>query len=89
MTGWPLLSLVTFLPLLGALFIFLAGTDREHADRNAKYIALYTTLINFALALFLWSQFDASNPGFQFKEEIAWLGGGLSFKLGEIGRAHV
>ena len=50
MTHWPLLSLVTFLPLLGAFFILIARGDAEVVARNARYIALWTSLIVFALS---------------------------------------
>ena len=46
MSDWPLLSLVTFLPLVGAGFIFLfAQGGGEAADRNAKGVALMTTVL--------------------------------------------
>ena len=49
--SWPILSTVTFLPLLGALLIGVLRGDDESAFRNARYIALWTTLITFALGL--------------------------------------
>src|SRR5688572_20420631 len=45
--GWPILSTVTFLPLLGALLIFALRGNDESTYRNARYIALWTTLITF------------------------------------------
>ena len=56
--GWPILSTVTFLPLLGALLIVLLRGNDESAFRNARFIALWTTLITFALSLILWRDFD-------------------------------
>ena len=47
--SWPILSTVTFLPLLGALLILLLRGSDESAFRNARYIALWTTLLTFAL----------------------------------------
>ena len=76
-----ILSLVTFLPALGALGI--ATLNRE-SKGNARWIALWTTLITFALSLIIWIDFDASNPGFQFVEEAAWLGP-LKYKMGVDG----
>ncbi|PZQ48544.1 MAG: NADH-quinone oxidoreductase subunit M [Rhodovulum sulfidophilum] len=80
-----LLSLVTFLPLIGAvvLLVFLKGDDQA-ARKNAKLLALFTTTATFLLSLFILFGFDASNPGFQFVEERAWLGG-LTYKMGVDG----
>ena len=80
-----LLSLVTFLPLIGAvvLLVFLRGED-ELAQRNAKLLALFTTTATFLLSLFVLLGFDPSDTGFQFVEERAWLGG-LTYKMGVDG----
>jgi NADH-quinone oxidoreductase subunit M len=50
-------------------------------DTLAKWIALATTLVTFALALVLTLQFDAKNPGFQFVEDVAWFAG-LHYRMG-------
>ncbi|MEO1551594.1 MAG: NADH-quinone oxidoreductase subunit M, partial [Pseudomonadota bacterium] len=80
-----LLSLVTFLPLIGAviLLLFLRGED-ESAQRNAKYLALYTTSATFLLSLAVLFQFDPKDPNFQMVEEAEWLGG-LTYKMGVDG----
>ncbi|MBP7000640.1 NADH-quinone oxidoreductase subunit M [Amaricoccus sp.] len=80
-----LLSLVTFLPLIGAvvLLVFLRGED-EQAQKNAKMLALFTTTATFVLSLFIMTGFDPANTGFQFVEESPWLGG-LTYKLGVDG----
>jgi NADH-quinone oxidoreductase subunit M len=80
-----LLSLITFLPLIGAivLLVFLRGED-EMAQRNAKLLALFTTTATFLLSLFVLAGFDPSNTDFQFMEERAWLGG-LTYKMGVDG----
>ncbi len=77
----PILSLVTFLPLVGALFIAFLPQD---AVRNARYVALWTTLVTFVLSLFIWIAFDKANPGFQFIEEHNWLGP-IKYKVGVDG----
>jgi NADH-quinone oxidoreductase subunit M len=46
--SWPVLSVMTFLPLVGALFIMAMRTDGEAERRNARWIALWTTLITFS-----------------------------------------
>jgi NADH-quinone oxidoreductase subunit M len=80
-----LLSLTTFIPLLGAviLAIFLRGDDAD-AQRNAKWVALATTAATFIVSLFIIGQFDPSNPEFQMVEEAAWLLG-LQYKMGVDG----
>jgi NADH-quinone oxidoreductase subunit M len=80
MTGWPLLSLVTFLPLLGAVGILLLPKAEE-----ARWIALVTTIATFIVSLAVWWSFDSHNPGFQQVEKHAWLGGGISYHMGVDG----
>jgi len=62
-----LLSLVTFLPLIGAavLILLLRGED-ELAARNAKMLALFTTVMTFVLSLAIMFGFDPQDTGFQF-----------------------
>jgi NADH-quinone oxidoreductase subunit M len=82
--SWPILSTITFLPLLGALLIVaLRGRD-EAADRNARYIALWTTLVTFVLSILLWRDFDPTTAQFQFVEQRAWLGP-IKFHMGVDG----
>jgi NADH-quinone oxidoreductase subunit M len=80
MTHWPLLSLVTFLPLVGAAFILMARGDEPVVARNARNIALWTSLIDFALSLLLWIEFDPNTADFQFVERGDWVTlGGFQF----------
>ena len=73
MSRWPLLSLVTFLPLLGAAFILIARGEEKVVARNARYIALWTSLIVFALSILLWVWFDPDTAEFQFVEQAKWV----------------
>jgi len=82
--AWPILSTITFLPLLGALLIAALRGGDESADRNARFIALWTTLVTFALTLLLWRDFDPSTAQFQFVEQRAWLGV-IKFHMGVDG----
>ena len=84
-TDWPILSAITFLPLVGALLIFGITSDDEIAKRNARYVALWTTFVTFALSLVLLYDFDPSTPAFQFVEERAWLGQNIKYKMGVDG----
>ena len=69
MTTWPILSVVTFLPAVGALLVyFLARGNDEAANRNARWIALWTTVVTFAVSLILVMRFDPAQPDFQFVE---------------------
>jgi NADH-quinone oxidoreductase subunit M len=76
----PILSLCTFVPLLGALAILLMPRAE-----NARWIALGTTVVVFALSLVMWANFDNANPGFQMVEKLEWLGGGISYHMGVDG----
>ena len=80
-TGAPILSLVTFFPLAGALFI--ACLNREAAG-NARWAALWVTLLTFAASLLIWINFDTGNAGFQFVETRNWLGP-IKYKMGVDG----
>jgi len=73
MSHWPLLSLVTFLPLVGVFFIMIARGDPAVVARNAKNIALSTSAIVFLLSLLLWIGFDPGTATFQFVEKIGWI----------------
>lgn len=85
MTDWPILSVVTFLPLVGALFILVVRGDDEVSARNARWVALWTTLVTFVVSLLLLPGFDAAAPGFQFVEKKAWLGEIASYHMGVDG----
>ena len=85
MTTWPILSVVTFLPVVGALLIYLSRGDDEAARRNARWIALWTTLITFAVSLILVWRFDAAQPDFQFVEKAQWLASGITYHMGVDG----
>ncbi|AZO54151.1 MULTISPECIES: NADH-quinone oxidoreductase subunit M [unclassified Mesorhizobium] len=85
MTAWPILSLVTFLPLVGVLLILFINDDSENARRNIRAIALLTTTFTFIISLFIWTGFDNSQAGFQFVEKVAWLDSGISYHMGVDG----
>ncbi|MDU0953758.1 MAG: NADH-quinone oxidoreductase subunit M [Bradyrhizobium sp.] len=85
MTTWPILSVVTFLPIVGALLIYLVRGDDEAARRNARWIALWTTLITFAVSVLLVLRFDPNQTDFQFVEKSNWLAAGISYHMGVDG----
>src|SRR5437588_7439428 len=73
MSHWPLLSLVTFLPLVGVGFIMTSRGEDAVVARNARNIALSTSLIVFALSIVLWVEFDTGTAAFQFVERARWI----------------
>ena len=73
MANWPLLTFTTFLPLVGAVAIFFVRGTQEDVARNARYVALWTTIITFVLSLFIWINFDPANPGYQMVEKREWI----------------
>ena len=84
--GFPILSLVTFLPLAGAFIIMMVRGEEEVVARNARWTALWTSLITFALSLVLWVRFDKSSAEFQFVERVDWLPDfGVSYHMGVDG----
>ncbi|MGH6678860.1 MAG: NADH-quinone oxidoreductase subunit M, partial [Bradyrhizobium sp.] len=86
MTTWPILSVTTFLPLLGVVLIYVMarGSD-ETANRTARWIALWTTLVTLAVSLILLARFDLTRGGFQFEEKATWLATGITYHMGVDG----
>lgn len=82
MTDWPVLSAVTFMPLVGVLLLLLTREDSAYGRRNILNVSLLTTIFTFAVSVYIWYQFDSSNPGFQMTEKHEWLGTGISYHLG-------
>jgi NADH-quinone oxidoreductase subunit M len=80
MQGLPLLSIVTFLPLAGALVIAFLPRDSLRAIRWA---ALGTALGTFVVSLVILALFDSGGGGFQFTEQADWIPSfGIQYKLG-------
>ncbi|MEO1206193.1 MAG: NADH-quinone oxidoreductase subunit M [Pseudomonadota bacterium] len=79
----PLLSIVTFLPLVAVLFIAFLP-NKEWGERNARWTALWTTSITFLVSLGIWLDFDPTTAEFQFVEEYNWLGD-IKYKMGVDG----
>ena len=83
MSQLPILSLLTFLPLAGAVFILTIRGDAEVVARNARHVALWTSLINFLLSWFVWVHFDTTTADFQFVEFAIWMPAfNISYKMG-------
>ena len=85
MSGSWILSGILALPLIGALFILLLPGESEATKQNARWIALFATLITFVLSLVAWGRFDSAQPGFQLVEERDWFSHAILYKLGVDG----
>tara|TARA_Y100000994_G_scaffold249522_1_gene261739 strand:- start:5020 stop:6507 length:1488 start_codon:yes stop_codon:yes gene_type:complete len=86
MEFFPVISLITFLPLIGVLFILLVRGDEETVARNARYTAIWTSSATFIVSLFLWINFDNTTADFQFVEKIEWIPGfSTSYHVGVDG----
>ncbi len=85
MIDWPILSMITFMPLVGAAIILLINTDGEIAERNIKVVTLFTTIVTFLVSLIVWINFDNANPGFQFVERNEWISGFMAYHMGVDG----
>ncbi|MET3590114.1 NADH-quinone oxidoreductase subunit M [Bartonella silvatica] len=85
MTDWPILSTVTFLPLVGVLLILFIKDDSEAARHNIRNVAFFTTVFVFIISLIIWAGFDNTNPQFQMVEKFHWLGEGISYHMGVDG----
>ena len=86
MTNFPWLSVITFAPMIGVLFILLIRGNPEVEARNARAVALWTSLITFAVSMGIWVKFDNAIVGFQFEEKAVWMESlGLAYHLGVDG----
>ena len=85
MLDWPILSTITYLPLLGALFILLIPGEDETVGRNARAVALWTTVATFILSIVMLFEFDGSRTDLQFYEQASWLGGDIDYVMGVDG----
>ncbi len=65
MSDWPLLTITTFLPLLGALLILTIRGDAEVVARNSRNVAMLTSLATLVVSLAIWNEFDAKSADFQ------------------------
>ena len=86
MTDWPILSLVTFLPTVGAFFVLLIRGDEQTMARNARWTALWVSLGTFIVSLLLWIDFDVTTADFQYVENVPWIPSfGINYHMGVDG----
>ena len=83
---WPLLTIVTFLPLFGALFLLMIRGEDDVVAQNARHVSLWVTGFTFLVSLTLLIGFDPQMPGYQFEEKAEWLPGtGIGYHMGVDG----
>ena len=82
--NFPILSSLILLPTIGALFLFFTK-DKNGNNLTAKYVSLFTTVVNFLISIYLWIAFDQSTSDFQFIEDRAWIEGFVNYKVGVDG----
>jgi len=79
--NFPILSSIILLPTVGAIFIFFTESSSNKNQSN-KNLALFVSLGNFILSLYLWFMFDNSKSDFQFIESYEWIAGFANYKVG-------
>ena len=80
--NFPILSAIIFIPLIGALFISITRGEQKIVVKSSKYVAIFSSLANFLISIFLWFSFDSSTAEFQFVEKRDWIKGFINFHLG-------
>ena len=85
-TTWPVLTVLTFLPLVGMLFLLLIRGDDDLVMRNSRNVALWVSGFTFMVALFVFWHFDPSISGYQFEDRGEWLAAdGIGYHMGVDG----
>ncbi len=79
-TGFGLLSLITFLPIVGVILLLLIPAAQVKAQR---YAALATSVVTFGVSLLILKGFDGSRYQFQLKEYVPWITNlGINYRMG-------
>ena len=78
---FPILSSLILLPVIGSIFLLFSKNDNKKTN-TIKYVALFTSVVNFLISLYLWNSFDNTISNFQFVEERTWLAGFVNYKVG-------
>ena len=77
--NFPILSSLILLPIIGSLFLLFS---KDKNSNTGKYVALFTSFVNFLISIYLWYQFDPTTSDFQFVEDREWLKGFINYKVG-------
>jgi len=90
MGGIPILSLITFLPAVGALIILVisgatSGQSSDGQSRNVLLAGVFVSAATFALSILAYfMSFDASDAGYQMVDEVSWYAN-IKYKMGVDG----
>jgi NADH-quinone oxidoreductase subunit M len=82
--NFPIISALILLPTIGSLFLIFSKSN-DQSNSTIKYVALFTSIVNFLLSIYLWFLFDETTSAFQFVEERDWLIGIVNYKVGVDG----
>ena len=83
--NFPIISSLILLPTIGALFILLSRSNTESKYQSYKYVALFVSITNFFISIYLWFIFDPNITNFQFVENRLWLHDFINYKVGVDG----
>ncbi len=85
-TTWPVLTVLTFLPLIGVVFLLLIRGDEEVVVRNSRNVALWVSSFTFLISLLIFWHFDPTVSGYQFEDRGEWLSrDGIGYHMGVDG----
>ena len=85
-TSWPILTVLTFIPLVGVIFLLLIRGDEAMVKRNARDVALLVSVFTMLFAFAIAYNFDPSYRGYQFVDRGEWLADdGIGFVMGVDG----
>ena len=82
MEKYRIISSIILLPSIGALFLFFIKGSEGKSLQTIKYVALFVTITNFFISIYLWYLFDETSSNFQFIEDKEWLDGFINYKVG-------
>jgi NADH-quinone oxidoreductase subunit M len=82
--NFPIISALILLPTIGSLFLIFSKSN-DQSNSTIKYVALFTSVVNFLLSIYLWFLFDETTSAFQFVEDREWLIGIVNYKVGVDG----
>ena len=84
--NWPILSIITFMPLAGVLFLLIIRGDDDTVAHNSRNVALWVSAFSFLVSLVILIGFDSGASGYQFEEKGIWLAGtGIGYHMGVDG----
>jgi NADH-quinone oxidoreductase subunit M len=82
----PILSVITFLPIVGALIILSIRGEEAVVAQQSRQVALLVTVTTFLLSLAIWFGFDPGTAAFQFEERVDWLPAyNIAYRMGVDG----